>query len=367
MQITSACSNTYAAQRGRCIKDLPAPTKFKNHHLDLFQKFLCNTEEQRQTLSNSIELWDSVPRYSISRQAMAKMRDEHGNLPLLKLDFEYRGTKFSASIQSTQIQAKDKIGKLITMAYYPSASEELIEEALRKMAVEQERGFYIDEKPKSKSGVIFTLYQLREEMKRRGHTRSLDEIKLSLDILSGSSIQIIANTHKTKVCAKSTYLPVVLGVSRSDMESDPDAKWLVQFHPLVTESIENLSYRQFNYNQLMSHTKQLTRWLHKYLIQKYVFASITKPFEIRYSTIKRDSAMLDNYVRPRSAHEACDISINELVTNAVLARQDRWVDRGVRGKVQDIVYTLIPSPEFVAEVKAANKRREKLSTAEKGR
>jgi hypothetical protein len=31
---------------------------------------------------------------------------------------------------------------------------------------------------------------------------------------------------------------------------DPTAKWIVQFHPLVTQSIDSLTYRQFNYAQM---------------------------------------------------------------------------------------------------------------------
>lgn len=356
MKITIAPSR----QLGGNIKTSPA--NFQNRQLSLFQNFLCNNGDERRKLSNSIELWDSVPRYSISRRAMVAMRDEHGNLPLLKLEFHYRGTKFSVSIQATQIEEKDGEGKTITTAYYPSKAEEIVEEALRKLAVDHKQGFYVDERPKAKSGVVFSLYQLREELKRIGHTRSFYEIKLSLDILSGSSIQIMTETQKTKVFAKSTYLPLVAGVTRADIENDPSAKWLVQFHPLVTESIDKLTYRQFNYDQLMSHTTQLARWLHKQLIAKYVFASISKPFEICYSTIRRDSAMLDNYTREGAAREACDFSVEELIAHGVLAKLDRTVKIGARGKILDIVYTLTPSFEFVAEVKAANKRREKLST-----
>ncbi len=340
--------------------------------LCLFQQFLCNTDDERQKLSNSIELWDAVPRYSVSRQAMVKLRDEHGNLPLLQLEFEYRGTKFNASIQATQIEEKDEKGKVIkkdgkpvTIAYYPSANEELVEEALRKLAVDQEKGFYTNEKPSARSGVVFSLYQLREELKQRGHTRSFDEIKLSLDILSGSNINIIANSPTTieMPFGKSNYLAAMTGVTRKDMITDPNKKWMVQFHPFVTASIDKLSYRQFNYDQLMSHTTQLARWLHRQLILKYTFASRTKPFEMRYSTIKRDSAMLDNYARETNAQKACDISVNELIENGVLVSLNRQPKTGARGKILDIVYTLVPSGEFVAEVKAASKRKDRLPAA----
>jgi hypothetical protein len=156
-------------------------------------------------------------------------------------------------------------------------------------------------------------------------------------------------------------LPEVISVTKKDLDADPNAKWLVRFHPLVTNSIEKLSYRQFNYERLMKHSRQLTRWIHKLLIQKYVFASKTKTFEIRYSTIKRDSAMLNNYARERKAQEDCDFCIEELKTDGVLAMYDRRTETGARGKITDIVYKLYPSDDFIAEVKAASKRKE-LST-----
>ena len=57
----------------RKIADPPVkPTEFENVQLNLFQNFLCNTEEERERFSNAIDLWDSVPRYSVSRQADRK-------------------------------------------------------------------------------------------------------------------------------------------------------------------------------------------------------------------------------------------------------------------------------------------------------
>ena len=50
--------------------DLPENDSFKSTQLDLFQSFLCNTDEQHDRLSNTIELWDSIPKYSLSQQAI---------------------------------------------------------------------------------------------------------------------------------------------------------------------------------------------------------------------------------------------------------------------------------------------------------
>lgn len=335
---------------------------FQNRQLSLFQNFLCNTEHSRQQLSNAIELWDSIPRYSVSRQAMVKKRDPSGFLGLLKLDFEFHRTKFTIQIQPALVEDKNTG---LTTAYYPSANEELVEEALRKLAADQGHGFL--DKEKFRSGVVFSLYQLREELKRRGHTRSFDEIILSLEILSGSSIQIFASTEQSRSYAKSAYLPMLSSVTRKQLKCDPSARWVAQFHPLVTASIADFSYRQYNYHQFMSHSAQLTRWLHKLLIVKCIGASRTKPFVVHYTTIRRDSAMLNNYARPRKAIEACDFSVNELKQNGLLIDIDRKTKSGPRGRILDVIYSLTPSDKFVSEVRAASMRQSNVKAPANGK
>jgi hypothetical protein len=190
----------------------PSEKHFQNTQLSLFQTFLCNNDEERTRLSNTIALWDSIPRYSVSRQAMEKLRDKRGFLDLLKLDFMYRQVNFHITVQPALIEGKDNNGKITQTAYYPSANEELIEEVLRKLAVDQNQGFF--NKAEAISGVVFSLHQLREELKRRGHTRSYTEIILSLDILARSFIQIEGAMLISKNVQRSNYFPDVVSVSR---------------------------------------------------------------------------------------------------------------------------------------------------------
>lgn len=144
-------------------------------------------------------------------------------------------------------EVKDLDGK--EKYLYPGASEELIEDALRKLAADQQ-GFF--DKPNFRSGVVFSLYALREEMKRRGHTRSYQETSLSLDIMLGSISDIKCRDAQGKeIRIRSPYLPSVVTVSRRQLKDDPDAKWVAHFHPLVTGSIDKVTYRQFNYDLMM--------------------------------------------------------------------------------------------------------------------
>jgi hypothetical protein len=331
---------------------MPTAADFKGQQLDLFRSYLCNGDKERDRLSNTLDLWDSVPRYSVSRQAMDKERKIKGFLDLKEINFHYRGTNLLATIQPARVREK-KNGA--TKDYYPSANEELVEDALRKIAAEQHNAFF--DKQNYRSGVIFTLYMLREELKKRGHTRSYQQIVLSLNILARSTIEIRTVDGKGgegfAVCA---YLSALSAVSRSTLADDPQAKWVVQFHPLVTYAIDALAYRQYNYAQMMNHSTQIARWLHKQLSLKFTFASITTTFEMRYSTIKRDSALLDGYKRTTSAVEALDNAFNELKTGKILMGFRKNLITGLRGKIDDAVYSLTPSIDFVTQAKAANKR-----------
>ena len=346
----------------RASKKPPAAHAFENTQLSLFQSFLCNTAEERKELSNTIDLWDSIPRYSVSRQTMNRLRGPQGNLKLLKLEFHYRSKQFRAVIQPAKIEVEDKNGELVEMDFYPSASEELVEDALRKIAADQQQGYF--DKKDYRSGAVFSLHALREELKRRGHSRSYQELMLSLRILAKSNIEIIDLDDSGGGFASSSYLPALAGVTRKDLEADPGAKWLAQFHPLVTQSIDQLKYRQFNYHQMMQHKTQLARWIHKQLALKFTFASIGKTFDMRFSTIHRDSALLNGYAEDslRLAVIAVDEAFAELTPKVLMFAPEKKVLRGARNKIQDVVYTLSPSLEFVHAMKASNKR---INLAEK--
>jgi hypothetical protein len=330
---------------------------FEAPQLSLFQTFLVNTPAEREQLSNTIALWDSVPRYSISRTQQNRLRSANGTLDLLKLPFHYLKRDYQVTIIPARIEIKDGPDKGKTVDYYPSAGEELVEDALRKLAADQhqQQGFF--DKKGYVSGVAFSLYQLREELARRGHTRSYKEIQLSLEILNKSNIEITCTDGQEEQIRSSSYFPSLGVVRRKDIDADPNARWVVHFHSLVTQSIDQVTYRQFNYHQLMSHRNQLSRWIHKQLVIKYTFATIGDTFSMWFSTIQRDSALLMGYKETRQALVAVNEAFDELKGSGLLMTVEKKREkRGPRNKLEDVEFVLTPSPTFVREIKAANKR-----------
>lgn len=327
------------------------PTDPENPQMSLFQNFLYNKVEERDHLSNAIDLWDGVPRYSVSRQAMNKSRENGAILRKHTTVFHYMKGSYECTISPARVTDLDGEER----DYYPSANEELIEDALRKLAADQQAGFF--DRPNFRSGVIFSLYALREELAKRGKTRSYQEVRRSLDIMSSSIIEIRGkNERGEELYVKSAFLPSVVAVSRAKLKDDPGARWAIQFHPLVTASIDKIAFRQFNYDKMMSHSTHLARWLHKQIVLKWTAADLLKPFEIRYSTVKRDSGLLGGYTRERAAIDALEKAFGELQNSGLVASFERQDVTGARKKMIDVIFKVWPSLDFVREVKAANVR-----------
>lgn len=344
--------------KSKSIKPIPE-NAFYNKQLNLFQDFLSNTDEERDELSNAIDLWDSIPRYSIPRKKEEELRMNGGFLPTLKIDFKYRGKNYIAQIRPARIDIKDNNGIHTgeTIEHYPSAREELIEHTLRKLAAENSAGFF--DAPDYRSGVAFTLHRLRMELCKHGHAMTYKGIIEGLEILHYSYLEVIdaESDPSDPSMISQPYFPALAKVNQRKRGADPDAKWFVQFHGLVTDSINQITYRQFNYQRLMKCSSQLARWIISQLVLKYTQASITNSFHIKFSTIKRDSGLLGGYSRQRDALAALDDAWKEIKNLGAISLIEKIEERGLRGKLEDVTYTLFPTSEFAREQKAANRRR----------
>ena len=320
----------------------------KPAQLSLFQTFLPNDEKY----SNTIELYDAIPKYYPVKH-MAHLRIGDTFLRALTRDFEHRGEAFKLTIRPARIVYKDKSEQ----EFYPSFREEIVEEALRKIACDSLNGVFLNEQ----AGVQFTLYELHKELKARGHALNLQQLMESLKICNLASFTV-EKADGTAVI-QSPIFPVLLMASKEDWLKNPkQARCYVQFNPLVTASINRLSYRQYDYLTYMAYKHRLSRWLHKRLAHNYVQASIINLYTINLSTIIRDSGV---YNSPRGHNRTREVeaALHELKSKDVILKFDAMVKRGLRNKIIDVTYTLTPGFGFVEEVKKANARSKNSSTA----
>ena len=320
------------------------------NQLTLFQTFLPE-EDPEDKYSNTIELYDAIPKYFSNPKIMDAMRENGKYLPTLERVFRHRNEFYRVHIRPARI--RDRSGE--HKEYYPGGREELVEEALRKIACDQMNGVYLDDQ----AGVQFTLYELKQELKSRGHDINLPSLVEALRICSGVLLSIWRDNGK--VLVESAIFPTLLLASKQDwLESPKTTRCYVQFHSLVTHCMGCLTYRQFDYDAHMRYKHRLSRWLHKRLAHNYTQAGILQPYTIRLSTILRDSG---TYQSPRAHNNARQIDevLTELRNEQVLLSTQKEVMRGPRNSLVDIKYTLLPTIEFIDEVKQANRRTVRLA------
>ncbi len=334
----------------KIVSKQPATTT-QNLQYDLFTTFFGDVAD----LSNTIELWDAIPKYAVSPRTQNALRSPDSRLPVHEYSFVYatrrNGQRIEhacrVAIQPAAIKIDDTY-----IDYYPSANEELIEEVIRKIFADQQCG--VHDPKNAESWVRFSVQMIRKELKLRSKTRNLDEIKRSIDILSRTHISLYLDDNQDPVYS-APILSDVTRVNRQKYLTDTSITWVARLPALISKSVNELTYRQFNYGVLMSLSSQIARWLHKRLSHNYTNASFMDPYEILFSSIQRDSGFLA-YARTNDNLQALETALVELQSNRVLQSWKRVDERKAGRKILDIKYRLHAHSDFIRDVKAANAR-----------
>ena len=156
-------------------KRKPPAALMKSAQYDLFTSFLTNEEG---AVSNAIELWDGIPKYFLTPKQQEKRRTDEGLAKPCEWEYSYQGRACKVEIQPALLKQKDGSYK----AFFPSVTEELVEEALKKLFTDQHHGLH--DVLNAESWVKFSLGMLYRDLKARGRARSRPEIKQAVQILS---------------------------------------------------------------------------------------------------------------------------------------------------------------------------------------
>lgn len=297
--------------------------------------------ESEESYSNTIELYDSMPKYYFGGVEREKGKNVD-SLPILNREFTHRNRSYKLSISPAAVQDK-KTGK--TINYYPSQREEIIEDVIRKISTKPTRAILFD----SDIGVKFTYYEVQQELKKIGHGYSLDQIKLGIEILNKSVLETTSKEGNEISITSSLFSYV----GKETKEMGGKERVVVIFNPLVTRSINQGTYRLINYEKLMKMKMQVSRWLHKRISHMFVQATLTNPYQILLSTIVRDSGMRV-YKTVSERKRQIERALNELKESKIISEWKSDLQKE-KNKILDVLYSLYMSNEFVADAKKANK------------
>ncbi len=320
-------------------KELAEYTQSKPTQLELFEV----DDQNQEKFSHTVELYDQLPKYQFGGVKREKGKFVE-SLPILERDFKNRGQDYKLSIVPAAIINR-KSGK--TIHYYPSQREELIEDALRRLAAAKKKGIYLD----NDAGVKFTLYELQQELQKMGHGYNIAQIKESIEVCNSSMLKITSK-HGNEISMASSIFPFV-GMDTSDEIKNGKNRVVVMFHPLVTKSIDENTYRLINYQKLMSYKMALSRYLHKRISHNFTQASATNPYTIKMSNLVRDSGMKEYGKKILTLNQVIK-SLDEMVKVKTLSNYE--IERDLNGrKIIDATFNLNVSNEFISEIKKANK------------
>lgn len=329
-------------KKKKTLNAIPPGTSIKSIQYDLFTLFVTN---EPNSISNTVELWESIPKYFFTPKQEEKLRTVDGLAKPYKWEYSHNGLPCTVKIQPALLEEENGNFK----AYFPSVTEELVEEALKKIFAD--RNYGIHDPQSSESWVRFSLSMLYRELMARGRSRSYKEIKHAIQVMNKCNIAFLKDG---KELWSGAILQDLVTVDRKEYLADTDSHHIGRLPLFISHAINKLEYRQFNYDRLMSCNEQLARWIYKRLVNRFRQASFMNEYHFMYSDIEQSSGLLQQS-REIDNRRKVKSSLDELKGSGVLTKYE--TDERKQGrKIVDVKYTLYAGPNFIREQKAANKR-----------
>lgn len=330
----------------KVIKKPPSlPIKSIQH--DLFSDFLTNDVSE---VSNTVEYWERIPKYFLSPQEQKSLRTAEGLAKPYTQEYILRGQNgeplpYKVRVQPALIEQDN--GEF--MAFFPTKSEEIIEEVLKKIFTEQNLG--IHDARNSESWVRFSYSMINKELRKNKCSRTHQQIKHSLEVMSKCVLTVFEEGEEIY---SNPIINNYIKVDRKKYLEYTKALHVAQLSVFISHAVNTLQYRQFNLKRLTSCKEQLSGWILRRLIERFTYASLITTHDLYYSSMKaaslllRSSREIDNRIKVIKALE-------ELQENGTIYSYEIEEKREGR-KIVDVKYRITPSSEFSSEQKAANKR-----------
>ncbi len=307
--------------------------------------------EHNKPYSNSIELYDFMPKYYWGKATREKAeKSKREVLPDLEKEFECRGVRYRLRLSPASIKGKDGW----SYDYYPGQREELVEDALRKLAAEGQGVFLSDERSEAAS-VTFTLYELQKELKDRGHSYSIVEIKEALQICAKTNLEVTTEDG-TSVLFSHVFETLGLQTREDWKGKGQKTRCFVRFNPLVTRGIKSGSFRRLKYDKAMSYGL-IARQLFKRLSHHYTQANLMNRYTVMLTTLIRDFGLTQRKQLRDNLREM-QAALEEMKQKGDVLLYEVYpvIDSKQRNKLVDAKIILATAPSFNAEAIEENRR-----------
>jgi hypothetical protein len=311
-----------AGQRKSKLNEMSRSTPMQ---LDLFQQSIGDGKSQ------ILNLFDNLPKFISGRKSNP---GPDGRLPVEVRHCEIFDTKLKVTI----IPARVSKGNDQHVDRLPGEREEILLAILINLATQKDRGTYLD----NQASVIFSILDIRTELKKFNRTLSHNEIREGLETLARASYTIEREDGPEIF---EHYIDSLSFQSRGEK-----GECFVRFNGLVTKSINLGFYRLYDYDRSLSFQSTLARRVHKRMATFFTQASFfgnDDGYRISFARLFSECG-IEPTDRPAKDLAIVTEAMNELVEKGVAASYT------ITGTKKDKVVSIRPSMEFAAQIKQAN-------------
>lgn len=327
----------------------------KSEQLALFE--ILDTSDSEY--SNTIELYDALPKFVWSSTEVDKTKNN-----VITRQYKSRGNNYEVKLKPAVVERRNPgTGETVSALVYPGPREEIIEEALRKFAV---NGHAFESEGETKEvGVFFTVSMLRKELARTGHAYSHQEVLEALDVMSSAVVEVGLATAKGKGrdTVRGNMLNNLMLTSRDQYQENSSTKCYATFHPLVTQGIRRQQFRLYDYSVSMGLKSHLARYMFKRMSHYWAQAALNAPYEFKLVTFLSSTPrgvsgkMKDDLRAVRNALKALvegDVILPEWEETLIKDPNDKRVTINAE-------FALLPTETFVKHMMKANKRHKDIT------
>jgi len=331
-------------------EDLSVPDYQKQ--LDLFMIPENADAELTDIQSNILGYWDVIPKFRLSSNMS---ESERKKVARTEHTFFIGSQAYKIEITPAVIDRKTVVdGKEVIehVNAYMGEKEELVLDALRKMAADNKNIYISDDGKIKKFGLRFTLYALQKELENHNHKFNYPQLKESLNILAGSMISLSWENQLPdgKYAENNSKMhPIELEM----VELDDKTYYQVIFSSKISADIFSERFKRYNYSKSMRYTSPIARFIYKTLALKWSAAKEGEEnYKFSMNRVLGDCYVSETRVNRRKA--LIDKAIEELKKDDVLS-SSRLANKKTGRKIDDIVFHLQPHKKFVTETIRRNK------------
>ena len=299
-----------------------------------------NSDADDKRYTNTINLYDIAPRFVFYTDSRA----EGGYLRSIRREFEHAGITYKLLLRPGRLVRADGAER----EEFPGEREQIVEAVMQRIASDRARLSVENEKVR----LSFSLYEIREELRKVRHLYSLDEIKDALTVLHTAVVEITRTDRKGQMVLSSSSFPVLALRRKDDQESA-----YLEFNPLVENAIKNLHYRRINYDWLMRISHPLSRWLYLKLCQSIteVRPGESPLISMTAMEIARDGPMAARS-RPRDTLRYVTKAVEVLVRDGLLEDLGPDGTRIIKDgrKKADVAFDIVPTQGFMDDIRRAD-------------